>query len=134
MVSIDLWRVRIGGWAGRSSPSAPVPERATIQLRIRVQFRMNDYVQLKASGVVQWGISTSVFAVVISILLIIGSVELNPGPVYIEFPVFHGKSCIVRSLKPYGTWFSCGIYFRSVLLGKSKCDVIFPINIYRGYS
>ena len=82
MVSIDLWRVRIGGWAGRSSPSAPVPERATIQLRIRVQFRMNEYVQLKASGVVQWGISTSVFAVVISILLIIGSVELNPGPVY----------------------------------------------------
>ena len=82
MVSIDLWRARIGGWAGRSSPSAPVPERATIQLRIRVQFRMNDYVQLKASGVVQWGISTSVFAVVISILLIIGSVELNPGPVY----------------------------------------------------
>ena len=81
MVSIDLWRVRIGGWAGRSSPSAPVPERATIQLRIRVQFRTNDYVQLKTSGVVQWGISTCVFAVVISILLIIGGVELNPGPV-----------------------------------------------------
>ena len=67
MFSLEAWRVRIGVWAGRvrmsSKDSAP---------------KLN--ISLRQSLDILWGISTRLVAAVISVLLLVGGVELNPGP------------------------------------------------------
>ena len=59
MISIELWRARIGGWRG-SAKSAPAAGRINPDLLIYLCKFMA--------------------ALLITILLIIGGIELNPGP------------------------------------------------------
>ena len=66
MISLELYRARIGGWGGRGR--SPLPQS---------QYRKSPF------GIfidILWRISTRLLATTISALLIIGGVELNPGP------------------------------------------------------
>ena len=66
MISLELYRARIGGWGGRGrSPLSQSPFRkSTFSVFIDIL----------------WRISTRLLATTISALLMIGGVELNPGP------------------------------------------------------
>ena len=66
MISLKLYRARIGGWGGRGrSPLSQSP------------FRKSPFSVLIE---ILWRISTRLLATTISASLIIGGVELNPGP------------------------------------------------------
>ena len=66
MISLELYRARIGGWGGRGrSPLSQSP------------FRKSPFSVLIE---ILWRISTRLLATTISALLMIGGVELNPGP------------------------------------------------------
>ena len=66
MISLELYRARIGGWGGRGR--SPLPQS---------HFRKSPfYVFID----ILWRISTRLLATTISALLMIGGVELNPGP------------------------------------------------------
>lgn len=60
-ISTEQWRARVGGWAGRGFPS---PRRAPS----------------KCSGS-EWPLAALYVAAVIAVILVIGGVEMNPGPV-----------------------------------------------------
>ena len=66
MISLELYRARIGGWGGRGrSPLSQCP------------FRKSPF---SVFIDILWRISTRLLATTISALLMIGGVELNPGP------------------------------------------------------
>ena len=66
MISLELYRARIGGWGGRGrSPLSQSP------------FRKSPF---SVFIDILWRISTRLLASTISALLMIGGVELNPGP------------------------------------------------------
>ena len=66
MISLELYRARIGGWGGRGrSPLSQSP------------FRKSPF---SVFIDILWRISTRLLATTISALLMIGGVELNPGP------------------------------------------------------
>ena len=67
MISIEAWRGRIGVWAGRRMLSSKVSAP-----KINISYRQ--------TFDILWGISTHLVAAVMSILLIVGGVEVNPGP------------------------------------------------------
>ena len=66
MISLDLWRSRIGGWRGHDK-SQFLPSH----------FRKSN---LSSFICLLWRITTCLSAITISVLLIIGGVEINPGP------------------------------------------------------
>ena len=66
MISLELYRARIGGWGGRGR--SPLPQS---------QYRKSPFCVFID---ILWRISTRLLATTISALLIIGGVELNPGP------------------------------------------------------
>ena len=66
MISLDLWRSRIGGWRGHAKSQFLPPH-----------FRKS---YLSSFICLLWRITTCLSAITISILLIIGGVEINPGP------------------------------------------------------
>ena len=66
MISLELYRARIGGWGGRGR--SPLPQS---------HFRKSP---LSVFIDILWRISTRLLATTISALLMIGGVELNPGP------------------------------------------------------
>ena len=63
MISLDLWRSRIGGWRGHG----------------KSQFLPPHYRKLSTFCLL-WRITTCLSAITISVLLIIGGIEINPGP------------------------------------------------------
>ena len=66
MISLELYRARIGGWGGRGrSPLSQCPFRKS---------HFSVFIDIL------WRISTRLLATTISALLMIGGVELNPGP------------------------------------------------------
>ena len=66
MISLEIYRARIGGWGGRGrSPLSQCP------------FRKSPF---SVFIDILWRISTRLLATTISALLMIGGVELNPGP------------------------------------------------------
>ena len=66
MISLELYRARIGGWGGRGR--SPLPQS---------HFRKSPF---SVFIDILWRISTRLLATTISALLMIGGVELNPGP------------------------------------------------------
>ena len=66
MISLELWRARIGGW-GRRIRSSSVPVSSS-----RVEDGCLDLMT---------GISIYLLTIIIAIMLVIGGVELNPGPI-----------------------------------------------------
>ena len=66
MISLDLWRSRIGGWRGHA----------------KSQFLPPHYRKSNLSKLIclLWRITTCLSAITISVLLIIGGIEINPGP------------------------------------------------------
>ena len=66
MILLELYRARIGGWGGRGR----------FQL-LQSQFRKSLFSVFIDK---LWRISTCLLATTISALLIIGGIELNPGP------------------------------------------------------
>ena len=66
MISLDLWRSRIGGWRGHAKSQFLPPH-----------FRKS---YLSSFICLLLRITTCLSAITISILLIIGGVEINPGP------------------------------------------------------
>ena len=65
MISLELWRSRIGGWRGSStSQCLQSPRKSSVNIVVDLL----------------WRISTSLPAFTILALLIIGGVGLNPGP------------------------------------------------------
>ena len=66
MISLDLWRSRIGGWRGHAKSQFLHPT-----------FRKSN---LSMFICLLWRITTCLSAITISVLLIIGGVEINPGP------------------------------------------------------
>ena len=66
MISLELYRARIGGWGGRGR--SPLSQS---------QFRKSPF---SVFIDILWRISTRLLATTISALLMIGGVELNPGP------------------------------------------------------
>ena len=66
MISLDHWRSRIGGWRGHAKSQFLPPH-----------FRKSN---LSSFICLLWRITTCLSAITISILLIIGGVEINPGP------------------------------------------------------
>ena len=66
MISLDLWRSRIGGWRGHA----------------KSQFFPSHFRKSNLSSFIclLWRITTCLSAITISVLLIIGGVEINPGP------------------------------------------------------
>ena len=67
MISLEAWRGRIGSWAGR----AKLPSTSR-RPKFDTYFGM-------VSDIIR-GISTSLLAAIIYILLIVSGVEINPGP------------------------------------------------------
>ena len=67
MISIEAWRGRIGGWNGRVKLSSSSSSK-------KLNFSLVQTLD------VLWGISTILVATVITLLLIVGGVEVNPGP------------------------------------------------------
>ena len=65
MISLDLWRSRIGGWRGHAKSQFLPPHYRKSTL--------NMFCLL-------WRITTCLSAITISVLLIIGGIEINPGP------------------------------------------------------
>ena len=67
MISIEAWRGTIGNWAGRArlSPISKGP-RFVIPSGLFMD--------------IIWGISTCLIACLIYVLLIVGAIEINPGP------------------------------------------------------
>ena len=65
MISLDLWRSRIGGWRGHAKSQFLHPT-----------FRKSN---LSMFICLLWRITTCLSAITISVLLIIGGVEINPG-------------------------------------------------------
>ena len=66
MISLELYRARIGGWGGRGrSPLSQCPFRKS---------HFSVFIDIL------WRISTRLLATTISALLMIGGVDLNPGP------------------------------------------------------
>ena len=66
MISLDLWRSRIGGWRGHAKSQFLHPP-----------FRKSN---LSMFICLLWRITTCLSAITISVLLTIGGVEINPGP------------------------------------------------------
>ena len=66
MISLDLWRSRIGGWRGHAKSQFLHPP-----------FRKSN---LSMFICLLWRITTCLSAIIISVLLTIGGVEINPGP------------------------------------------------------
>ena len=66
MISLDLWRSRIGGWGGHAKSQF-----------LPAHFRKSN---LSSFICLLWRITTCLSAITISVLLIIGGVEINPGP------------------------------------------------------
>ena len=66
MISIEAWRGRIGCWAGR--------------VRFSSSSRNTSFFTFCKIADSIWGISTSLSACVICMLLIVGGIEINPGP------------------------------------------------------
>ena len=66
MISLELYRARVGGWGGRGR--SPLSQS---------RFRKSHFTVLID---ILWRISTRLLATTISALLMIGGVELNPGP------------------------------------------------------
>ena len=66
MISLELYKARIGGWGGRDR--SPLPQS---------HFRKSPFFVFID---ILWRISTRLLATTISALLMIGGVELNPGP------------------------------------------------------
>ena len=66
MISLDLWRSRIGGWRGHAKSQF-----------LPAHFRKSN---LSSFICLLWRITTCLSAITISVLLIIGGVEINPGP------------------------------------------------------
>ena len=65
MISLDLWRSRIGGWRGHAKSQFLPPHYRKYTLSIFCLL---------------WRITTCLSAITISVLLLIGGIELNPGP------------------------------------------------------
>ena len=65
MISLDLWRSRIGGWRGHAKSQFLPPHYRKSTLSIFCLL---------------WRITTCLSAITISVLLLIGGIELNPGP------------------------------------------------------
>ena len=65
MISLDLWRSRIGGWRGHAKSQFLPPHyrKSTLSMFCLL-----------------WRITTCLSAITISVLLLIGGIELNPGP------------------------------------------------------
>ena len=65
MISLDLWRSRIGGWRGHAKSQFLPPHyrKSTLSMFCLL-----------------WRITTCLSAITISVLLIIGGIEINPGP------------------------------------------------------
>ena len=66
MISLELYRARIGGWGGRGRSPLPHSHFRKSPLSVFID--------------ILWRISTRLLATTISALLMIGGVELNPGP------------------------------------------------------
>ena len=66
MISLDFWRSRIGGWRGHAKSQF-----------LPAHFRKS---HLSSFICLLWRITTCLSAITISVLLIIGGVEINPGP------------------------------------------------------
>ena len=67
MISIEAWCARIGSWAGRVRLSSKL---SGLKMNVSVRHILD----------ILWGISTLLVSAVISVILIVGGVELNPGP------------------------------------------------------
>ena len=67
MISLEAWRGRIGVWAGR------------VKLFSMIRAPKMD-LTLRQTLDILWGISTLLVAAVLVVLLIVGGVEINPGP------------------------------------------------------
>ena len=67
MISFDLWRSRIGGWRGH----------AKFQFLPPPHYRKSN---LSKFICLLWRITTCLSAITISVLLIIGGIEIHPGP------------------------------------------------------
>ena len=65
MISLELYRARIGGWGGRGRSPLPQSHFRKSPFRVFID--------------ILWRISTRLLATTISALLMIGGVELNPG-------------------------------------------------------
>ena len=65
MISLDLWRSRIGGWRGHAKSQFLPPHyrKSTLSLFCLL-----------------WRITTCLSEITISVLLLIGGIEINPGP------------------------------------------------------
>ena len=65
MISLDLWRSRIGGWRGHAKSQflPPLYRKSTLSMFCLL-----------------WRITTCLSAITISVLILIGGIELNPGP------------------------------------------------------
>ena len=65
MISLDLWRSRIGGWRGHAKSQFLPPHYRKSTLSIFCLL---------------WRMTTCLSAITISVLLLIGGIEINPGP------------------------------------------------------
>ena len=67
MISLEAWRGRIGVWAGRVKLSSMI---SVPKMDLTLRHTLD----------ILWGISTLLVAAVPVVLLIVGGVEINPGP------------------------------------------------------
>ena len=110
MISLDLWRSRIGGWAGRVSPASSLTTNnstcGTFMDADGMYFEIMLFLPLLSSSIggcasqvrpassipthnFSWrafidtmpGLAAYLSAAIIVVLLIIGGVEMNPGPI-----------------------------------------------------
>ena len=65
MISLDLWRSRIGGWRGYAKPQFLLPHYIKSNLRMFC---------------LSWRKTTCLSALTIRVLQLIGEIELNPEP------------------------------------------------------
>ena len=65
MISLDLWRARIAGWRGHAKSQFLPPHHRKSTLSMFCLL---------------WRITTCLSAITISILRIIGGIEIHPGP------------------------------------------------------
>ena len=131
MISIEAWRGRIGSWAGRVRLSSLL---SGPKMNVSVRHILD----------ILWGISSILVVAVISVILIVGGVELNPGPLRmdlssssdedLELPkgFDFGATCkgnYVFSLPP--TSLSKMKYKRRVLVGSKMYPRKFGVHIKR---
>ena len=126
MISLEAWRGRIGGWSGRVRLS---PHVSSQKVNVSLVFCLD----------VLWGISTLLVACCITMLLMIGGVEVNPGPPRtdqsssseeeIEVPKSFDFAEAEQGTFIFSAPVSPIIKKRRVVVGSKKRPCIFGINI-----